>query len=294
MLRKGEYIMRIKRVNSYLSFFKKITFGCAYALLIVCLFLMMASDTWAKRTIKGKIIDEDGKPGAGLEVHAYDQDKAKKDTLMGKVKTDGNGVYAISYKGGHWDSSLGHKDTSWRPDIYIAVFEHQRLLKKSDVYRDVKLKDDIVINVQIPAIRYIEGNIVDQNKKSVEGICVIALDDDRESLMDKMSGLHESTPGSPIPSEVKEIIGKAAKDEKADFLGFGMTDKNGKFNIAYRGGHWDKSLSHKDTRWRPDIYIIMFKKNAKGKWSEVGRSGIRRDHTLREKLVFKDEPVQIP
>jgi hypothetical protein len=174
------------------------------------------------------------------------------------------------------------------------VYENRRLLKKSDVYKDVKLKDDIVINVQIPAIRFIEGNIVDQNKKPVEGICVIALDDDKESLTDKISGLHESTPGSPIPSEVKEIIGKAAKDEKADFLGFGMTDKNGKFKIAYRGGHWDKSLSHQDTRWRPDIYIIMFKTSAKGKWSEVGRSGIRRDHKLRERLVFKDEPVQIP
>ena len=42
------------------------------------------------------------------------------DDLMGAAFTDANGHYAISYRGGDWDTALPGL-TSWRPDIYVTV-----------------------------------------------------------------------------------------------------------------------------------------------------------------------------
>lgn len=69
-----------------------------------------------------------------------------------------------------------------------------------------------------------------------------------------------------------------------DFMGADMTNDNGNYSISYHGGHWDPSLSHGHTVWRPDIYIRVEGKNAAGKWVKLAKSGVHSDHRLRNDL----------
>ena len=112
------------------------------------------------RKIKGKI--KNSKTGGGipgLKVQGWDDDWPDDDDFMGESITNSNGNYLIDYTkpGGsgsgqqHWDPSLGHGDTRWRPDIYIRILikTHRNKwvkLWKSSVHSNQKLADDLTIN----------------------------------------------------------------------------------------------------------------------------------------------------
>jgi microsomal dipeptidase-like Zn-dependent dipeptidase len=75
-----------------------------------------------------------------------------------------------------------------------------------------------------------------------------------------------------------------------DKMGEDITDANGNYVITYNppnrwpnAGHWDMSINHQDTRWRPDIYIDVYiptdgfcepVQTGKYKWRFAGRSQI--------------------
>jgi hypothetical protein len=65
-----------------------------------------------------------------------------------------------------------------------------------------------------------------------------------------------------------------------DAMGESVTGPDGQYAIAYEGGHWDLA-PHRITKWRPDIYIRVQMPLGHGQWIEVGSSGVRDDHPLR-------------
>jgi hypothetical protein len=108
------------------------------------------------RKIKGRIKDsKTGNGILGLNVQGWDDDWPDNDDFMGQSLTNSNGDYLIDYtKSGdsqHWDPSLGHGDTRWRPDIYIRILirtHRNRWVKlwKSSVFNNHPLRDDLTIN----------------------------------------------------------------------------------------------------------------------------------------------------
>ncbi len=261
--------------------------------------LIFSGSTLAKRTIHGKITDKNNKPLSSITIKAYDADSPDSDDYMGTTKTNKKGEYRLSYKGGHWDDAP-HNITIWRPDIYIQIFENGRKIEQSKVYKDRKHKYDTLINLKAPKIVYVEGKIVDQNRKPVSNIRVVAFDDDSGSdffttaLTIATLPIVAATVGipvAPIDPALGSLIINFATSSKDDFMGIAVTDANGYFKIPYRGGHWD-TAPHNITSWRPDVYIKMYYKQ-NGGWKSVGQSGIKKNHKLRNRLFFNNEPVQI-
>jgi hypothetical protein len=80
-----------------------------------------------------------------------------------------------------------------------------------------------------------------------------------------------------------------------DYMGFAMTDSNGRYSIGYAGGHWDPSPSHAWTIWRPDIYIRVSAPvngwctdkqwNDDKRWIHLKDSGVTSDHPHRSDLT---------
>jgi len=107
------------------------------------------------RKIYGTIRDTNtGKGVKGLRVEAWDDDYPDGDDFMGSTTTDANGNYRISYSGGHWDPSVSHRVTIWRPDIYIRVLTRNATgqwvkLAKSGVHSDHKLENDLQIDLDV-------------------------------------------------------------------------------------------------------------------------------------------------
>ena len=124
------------------------------------LFINNQKPTKMARKIKGKIKNsKTGKGIPGLKVQGWDDDWPDDDDFMGQSYTNSKGNYLIDYTkpGGsgsgqqHWDPSLGHGDTKWRPDIYIRILikTHRNKwvkLWKSSVHSNQKLKKDLTIN----------------------------------------------------------------------------------------------------------------------------------------------------
>ena len=112
--------------------------------------------------------------------------------------------------------------------------------------------------------RKIYGTIIDKNiGKGVKGLRVEAWDDDYP--------------------------------DGDDFMGAATTDASGHYRIPYSEGHWDSSVSHRVTIWRPDIYIRVFTRNAAGQWVELGKSGVHSNHRLGDDLqIDLDVEVQEP
>lgn len=120
---------------------------------------------WAKRTVVGYIKDTAGQPVAGVLVKAWDDDTdlpggGREDDFMGQDTTDARGFYSISYEGGHWDP-FPHRITKWRPDIFIQVFaktatgDWANVIKKSKVYHDQRLDDNLRIDAVVPPDKWV-------------------------------------------------------------------------------------------------------------------------------------------
>ena len=81
---------------------------------------------------------------------------------------------------------------------------------------------------------------------------------------------------------IKQVLSKSGSD---DFMGMAKTSSSGHFRIAYRGGHWDPA-PHRNTVWRPDIYVKIFKTSG-NKLIFLRKSGKKNNHKLRRKANFK-------
>ena len=68
-----------------------------------------------------------------------------------------------------------------------------------------------------------------------------------------------------------------------DRMGVVYTDAKGKYELHYRGGHWDPA-PHRITTWRPDIYVTANMKNNNGNWMRVAKSRVYKNHKLRKDL----------
>lgn len=112
------------------------------------------------------------------------------------------------------------------------------------------------------AERKVQGTITDKNGNAVEGFRVKAFDHDTLS--------------------------------PDDLMGTSFTDRNGRYEIDYEGGHWD-TAPHQTTRWRPDIYVKISMRvdgycsggewDPNREWIHMGDSGVTSNHPLREDLT---------
>ena len=65
-----------------------------------------------------------------------------------------------------------------------------------------------------------------------------------------------------------------------DFMGEDTSNKDGSFEIRYRAGHWDPVTGGGRPTWRPDIYLTVDVKNAKGQWVHICKSRVHKDYNL--------------
>jgi hypothetical protein len=221
-------------------------------LFIIFTFVVLVLSTnpaWAKRTIYGKVTSSNGNPIAGATVKAYDSDTGK-DDFMGSAKTDGNGNYKIQYRGGAWDGKKTSHHTQWRPDIYIVIVAPNHKQFRSKKHNNHKLKKDLRINASLKYMggaRTVQGRVFSPSNRPVAGAMVTACDAD-------LGG-----------------------DQR---MGTAVTDNNGNYKIAYRGGAWDGKKTSHHTQWRPDIYVVIAKDDYK-----KFKSKTYGDHKLKDKLI---------
>jgi hypothetical protein len=122
-------------------------------LFLILMCILVPSQAWCKRTVKGTITYSDGRPAPGFEVVALDSDTGN-DDFMGRATTDSKGRYSIGpYKAKHWDKAP-HNVTTWRPDIYIKVYGPVKnwgrvFVKKSKTYKNRKHGYDTIINLRL-------------------------------------------------------------------------------------------------------------------------------------------------
>jgi hypothetical protein len=95
-----------------------------------------------------------GKGVEGLRVEAWHDDFPRADDLLAFAKTDGEGNYRISYRGGHWDPTVSARTGTWSPDIYVrALIKNDARewtpLTKSQIHRNHPLTDDLLINLDV-------------------------------------------------------------------------------------------------------------------------------------------------
>jgi hypothetical protein len=212
------------------------------------------------RTISGRISILGGQTAVeGARVRAWDDDDASPDDFMGESVSNHQGQYAITYAGGHWDN-FPHWTVYWRPDIYITVdVPHDGQwfrVHKSGVYGNQRLSHDLRVDVSVslpfPDARTAFGIIRWRaNHQPVNGAIVKAYDHD------------------PLSDD--------------DFMGTDTTGTDGKYRIAYSGGHWDLA-PHRSIKWRPDIYIQVLLKNNAGQWKVVHKSEVWANVPHREGL----------
>ncbi len=115
--------------------------------------------------IMGAVTDLDGHPVSGALVKAFDEDDLSADDFMNEVRTDANGVYAMTYDQKYgcqhvlntrscWDT-LVPTSVSWRPDIYVEVHDVVRgrqikINNKSVTRSNVAHSDDALISETVP------------------------------------------------------------------------------------------------------------------------------------------------
>jgi sphingomyelin phosphodiesterase len=180
--------------------------------------------------ISGTILTMTGQPAAGLKVKAFDEDDPTggKDDFMGEAVTDTQGRYSIGpYAGIHWDTEFPGS-TSWRPDIYIKVYQiiggRWVCVMQSETHEDHRHAYNLTINGQLTGIL---GFVRDTNGAMVSGALVRAFDHDR--LIPGMDSGH-------------------------DFMNEVRTESNGNFMMLYEGKDWDTRIPG-STSWRPDIFV---------------------------------------
>ena len=208
--------------------------------------------------ITGTITTMSGQPAVGFKVKAFDRDDATggKDDPMGEATTDAQGRYSIGpYAGKAWDTKLPG-GTSWRPDIYIRVYQmiggRWVVVKQSGTLEDHRLADDVTINLRLTGI---SGIITDWNGAPVAGALVRAYDHD-----DLVVGLNEAH----------------------DFMGESRTNASGRFEMLYEHKDWDTKVPG-STSWRPDIFVEVLG-TVRDHMIKIGQSQTYSNHPLHENL----------
>ena len=152
----------MERIISKNRFALKKDFAPILGIVLVTFFVVASysSPVWAKHHVLGKITFSDHKPASGVLVVAKDSDgmgDLDKDDKMGQAITDAQGHYNIDFTGKSWDTKIPGSD-SWRPDIFIVVFRNVggqwARVAKSNVHKDWKMRNDLTINLTIPADRW--------------------------------------------------------------------------------------------------------------------------------------------
>ena len=133
------------------------------------------------------------------------------------------------------------------------------------------------------AANIVRGRITDQLGQKLRNVKVVAYDHDYN---DVLTGDARATGDCGAA-----IVNLICPGDKHDRMGTGYTDANGNYVITYSPpnrfggfpGHWDNSINHQDTRWRPDIFIDVYIPtdgfcepllNGTNKWRLAGRSHI--------------------
>lgn len=128
------------------------------ALISIIVVMLSASPAKAAHTVLGTITYSDGKPAVGVQVIAKDSDgmgDLNKNDTMGEAITDSQGFYRINYKDKEWDYKIPGSD-AWRPDIFIVIFRNGSHVAKSKVHDDWNMRNNLTINLTIPADQLIE------------------------------------------------------------------------------------------------------------------------------------------
>ncbi len=229
---------------------------------VMSFLLIAVSNSWAERTIYGRIRLADDTPAKGVAVIAWDSDGfgGGKDDFMCNTITDSSGHYRMTYyKDSPWDTRVPGS-TSFRPDIYLTIHTTEvgtLPVKKTGVYSNWRMSRNLGIDVKLPAIMGIITGA------PASGVIVEAFDSDgwmagRDDPIAKTrteanghymmlyGGKHyDSTPPSPGPV--------------AGYLVSSLTFPGIDALVQYIVTHgWEDQMHRRWTSWRPDIYIKVY------------------------------------
>ncbi len=88
-----------------------------------------------KEAAIGRMVGEDGKPLADIEVSVYDKDPLVDDAL-GSAVTDAEGRFQVEFA---WSDFKGGEALEGRPDLYVEYVDRQSGRKgRSDVKEEAK------------------------------------------------------------------------------------------------------------------------------------------------------------
>lgn len=116
-------------------------------------------------------------------------------------------------------------------------------------------------------------------------ICIIKRNGENKMARKIKGTVKDKITNEPIiGAKVKAYDSDVGSD---DFMGEDTTDTNGRFEINYRGGHWDSGI-HKVTTWRPDIYIKVYIKEGNN-WIQSFKSRTYSNQKLRNDRTINVE-----
>src|SRR3712207_6803294 len=98
----------------------------------------------AKYTLSGRITNRQNEPLEGLDVRAFNQPPRPPENRLGKAVTDAEGVYKINFT----EKDFKPGGAEGGPDVFIRVFEGERLLGESPVSRNAKEETRIDLTVE--------------------------------------------------------------------------------------------------------------------------------------------------
>jgi hypothetical protein len=139
-----------------------------YLALTITMTMCVPATAMAARTVKGKILDSNNRPAAGLLVKIWDEDDPTRGSadFMGQATTDANGNYSFTWPEGKiWDPPKTDHHTQWRPDIYIEVFAKSMTgnhwaktlrVPPTSNYKDHPHRDDLTINGTVPPNTFVK------------------------------------------------------------------------------------------------------------------------------------------
>jgi len=170
-------------------------------------------------SLSGRITDQQGLPIEGLTIRAFDQDPTTPENPLGEPAiTDAEGRYSIAFT----DKDFRIKGVeSGGPDVFIWVFDGERLLGESGVKRNSKKK--IVIDLRVEYVkedpnepwRRVFGMVRNEYGEALHGVTVLAFDRDlrHEELLGKAT-----TQDSKYEIRYKKSQFRKAEKDAADIV----------------------------------------------------------------------------